>query len=587
MSFRDPGYLWLALLLIVPLVLYLLPMPRRRALTSALYLWERFLKMQPYGQVSERFRRAVGLALMLAILGLMILAAADLTVGRAVVRAPRLIVLLEASASMNAVRGARERPQTGLALAKTAAAQLTRSLESGCRVTVVEAARDLRTLAEWESAGGAAEAVSRIGPCDGAADLGAALDEAFRLWGGDPQVQLFAFTDRDLPKTAWGDRARAWIAPTAGDNVAVVSLDVRRRGRTIVAGFALANYGRSARTVRGHVSTRSGAQPAPEVRATIEDVTLAPGQLVRREARFEEGDGVVVEAGIDGAADALAADDTAFAEVPAVEAQAVRVVWPDEKKQNDYVAAVLGALQDQGIMTLAKEGEGAGRAAPPAVTVYVYHAPDSWRAAGSRPADRGAILLYPLQGESIRIAGLCAEPVRVDRQAEHPLLEDVDLRGLEVKDAVQAAVPEWAQPLVWAQSSQGELPLIWAGETNGTRVVFSGIPLLPAASRLPLAASFPVLMRNAVEWMLPAATIRRPGDRIGTWTSRRAGLAMGPGNHAYAFSVLSAPESDLRRPDAARAEPFPHRRPLAGILAVLAVGLLAVEWGLFHKRLTE
>ena len=58
MTFLAPSYLWLFLLLIIPLILYLLPMPRRRVKTAALYLWERFLEKEPFGKASEKIRRA-------------------------------------------------------------------------------------------------------------------------------------------------------------------------------------------------------------------------------------------------------------------------------------------------------------------------------------------------------------------------------------------------------------------------------------------------------------------------------------------------------------------------------------------------
>ena len=59
MSFREPAALWFALLLLVPLVLYLLPMPRRRVAASALYLWQRFLASERYGRTSERYREVL------------------------------------------------------------------------------------------------------------------------------------------------------------------------------------------------------------------------------------------------------------------------------------------------------------------------------------------------------------------------------------------------------------------------------------------------------------------------------------------------------------------------------------------------
>jgi hypothetical protein len=132
-------------------------------------------------------------------------------------------------------------------------------------------------------------------------------------------------------------------------------------------------------------------------------------------------------------------------------------------------------------------------------------------------------------------------------------------------------------------------------------VLFVGIPLLPSGSRLPVVASFPVLLRNALRWMLPHTEALRPGDRIegpagegtpgppGTsGTSRRTGFVAHAGDSKmHPFSVLSAEVSDLRRPAPLESESFARRRSLAMPLVLLAIALLGVEWGLFHRRLTE
>jgi hypothetical protein len=97
-----------------------------------------------------------------------------------------------------------------------------------------------------------------------------------------------------------------------------------------------------------------------------------------------------------------------------------------------------------------------------------------------------------------------------------------------------------------------------------------------------------VLMRNACLWMLPQAKVLRPGETVDGWTSRRAGMAENPHNgQNYAFSTLSAAESDLRREPAAEETPVARRQSLAMALVGLAVVLLTVEWGLFHRRFTE
>ena len=584
MTLRNPGFLYLALLLIVPLVLYLLPMPRRRIATAAVYLWERFLKSEPFGGASDRLRRMIGFTLLVTILACLILAAVDLAVGGSGIDASKVIVLVDASASMNAARDRASSLDRG----KTAATNLIDSLSGGTEVAVVEAAGRmtvLRPLAAVDA--DAARTVRAIEPFDGPTDLPAAMAEAYRVFGADPKTKLYVFTDAPLPpEDPWADRANAWVAPPAGENIAVTTISVTRRGKTLTVRFTLANFGRTARTLSGAIWL--GNRPV----RSFDDVSLAAGQSAEQSASFNDpGSASIVQVRLDPPeGDALAADNVAGIVVPPADAQAVAVVAPNGQKPNAYVSAMLATLVEEGVVTLATPN-----AASPPLTVYVNHSPDVW-------PEGGAIVLYPLRSGVVKVSGLANESVTVTRQVRHPLLRGVDLRGLSVKGAVRTEVPDWAEPIVFA----GDMPVVWAGSTGkiiGTaaqreilpptplheqKVLLVGIPLSAAGSRLPLAAAFPVLMRNAANWMLPEPEALRPGGMIGGWTRRRTGLERRPGDPmTHAFSVLSAAESDLRRPDASEPPEYTARTPLAGFLVALAAVLMVTEWALFHKRLTE
>jgi len=605
-SFQKPDLLWLCLALLVPLVLYLLPMPRRRVMSTTLFLWERFLRSEMLGRTSERFRRALGLALLAVILAALIAAAAELSIGAPRVNARRLVVLVDASASMNA-RGAAvpaagagrtpapPRGESNLDRAKRAAADLVASLGARTEVAVAEAAGQLRLISAFQPGGReAADAVAAIGPFDGPTDLGRLLGQAFQLWGEEDECEIHVFSDAPLPESRWGRRAHAWIAPPAGDNSAIVALAAQRRGKKIVARFTLANYGRGPQTLAGTVL----ANDVP--RSTFQGIVLGPGDTAQQQATFEEPASATLVVRLDIPADALAADNEACIRVPGLEDLRVRVARPAGGKHNTYLGAVLSALQEQG--TIGQISQAAPDAGPPGaptpLTIFVNQAPEAWPAGG-------AIVLYPLRAGVMGISGLHPEPVTITRQAPHPLLEGVELRGLVVKDVVHAQPPSWAEPIVWA----GDLPVVWAGETNSrgagvppvfhqaggtpapqgkTKALIVAMPLTTDDSQLPLLASFPMLLHNACLWMLPQPQVLRPGEMIDGWTSRRAGLAENPHDgRRYAFSTLSAGESDLRREAAAEETPIGRRQPLALALVMFATVLLPIEWGLFHRRFTE
>ncbi len=627
MSFGAPEFLWFALFLVVPLLLYLLPMPRRLVAASALYLWQRFLASEPFGKTSERFRRALGFALLAAILACLVLAAADLLVGSSSVKARHVIVLVKSSASMNAVSGGK----SNLDRAREAAGEMIQSIGGSSSLTIVEAADQLHVIYPMGKTGSEAVGrLARIQPFDGPVDLQRMLDETCQLWGQDDGAEIYVFTDAALPPSRWNGRAHAWIAPSAGGNVAVTGLVAQRRGPEVTVDFTVSNFDKASRKLAGAVQCNQ------QTRATFDDIVLEPGQSAQRTAKFDEAREAQVEVRLDGAHDALAADDSAFAVVPALDELKVAVRWPEALKRNDYVSAVLTALVNEGsagsivedfsngpVAVLPPATEGALPVAPvpcakssdAAVTVFVNHMPAAWPKGGS-------IVLYPLKSGAVEVAGLRADTLAVTRQAQHPLMADVDLRGLQVKGAVLAKPPAWADVLAWGT----DVPLIWAGlrrdgtataaqaglrrdgtataaqaglrqdgaaaaaqagQTGQSKVLFVGIPVMPSGSQLPLVVGFPMLMRNAMAWMLPAASARQAGSDVDGWTSRRAGFHKGPDGRMQAFSVLSAGESDLRRDGNVPSESFTPRHSLSGVLVVLAILLLPLEWGLFHKRLTE
>ena len=580
MSFREPHLLWLLWLLIIPIMLYLLPIPHRRSATSALFLWDRFLRSERFGRTSERFRRALGFACIIAVLVCLCLAAADLTVGTSSIKARRLIVLVDASASMNAVVD----DESNLSRARAAAARLIGSLDADTKVAVMEATGELDVLLPFgPSRREAIRTVMKIEPFDGPGDLSRALEEAHRLWGTADDVEVYAFTDRRPDETAWGERLRAWIAPKAGDNPAIVRLSARRVGREVVARFALANYGRSPRTLAGSILA-NGLE-----RDFFKGVTLDPGQVVERTTRFEEVNATALQIKLDvgDGEDAIEVDDEARMIVPSLDDMRVRVLWPEKGGHNVYVRSVLSSLREQG------SGEPSSQAAedgPGRVAVYVNRQPTAW-------PQGGAIVLCPFKSGLLQIDGVLEKPVVVTRQAAHPLMEGVALRGLSVKKIVRARVPGWARPLAWA----GDQPLMWAGECpsgnpetpSGSRdgkckVLFIGVPPALFASRLPLTPSFPALMRNALLWMLPPTEAMRPGDYRNGWTSRTTGfIENGTDGKVCAFSLLDGRESDLRREDAEGEDPPSGRRSLAAFLIAAAILLMGLEWALFHKRITE
>ncbi len=566
MSFSNPGYLWLLLFIIIPLILYLMPLPRKRINTSALFLWEKFLGAEPFGRSSERFKRFLGFTLTALIITLLVFAAADLSVGVSPVKAKSLIILMDNSASMNAVSSGK----SNFEKAKAAAAKIAESLDAGSLVSVVEAADELRVI--YPSGVPSRETVRKIEGIesfDGPVDVLAMLEKAFKLWGNKEGTEIYMFTDREPPESAWGTRVRSWIAPHAKWNAGIIALSAERAGDDIIAKFTVANYGENNATLSGAVfgNGRTGG--------TYEERGVAPGTAREETIRFTESGRAAVNVTLSarGIEDRLDIDNEARVIVPSIDEMRVNVVWPDIKSRNTYVLSVLAALRAEGVGYPVSGAEGEGGAASVFVNIMPSVLPKN-----------SSVIICPYLSGFVEVQGLLDKPVVIDRQADDPLLKDVNLRGLSVKGVVLTKVPGWAKPLVWAEDK----PIIWAGEINGIRIFYIGIPASAASSRLPLTPSFPALMKNSLSWMLPRQEILRAGEYINGWTSRKIGFIESKAdNRSHAFSLLDAGESDLRNVSGNESALPPGRRSLAPLMTVLAMILLGLEWILFHKRYTE
>jgi len=104
-------------------------------------------------------------------------------------------------------------------------------------------------------------------------------------------------------------------------------------------------------------------------------------------------------------------------------------------------------------------------------------------------------------------------PSIVDWRNTHPLLRFVGFDTVQVAQSLAVKAPGWAIPIVDSPQS----PLILAGELGRQRLVWIGFDLLQ--STWPLRLSFPIFIANAVQWLNPATVAANraflhPGDSI-------------------------------------------------------------------------
>lgn len=480
------------LLLAIPLiVLYMLRLRRQDLSVSSSFLWRQALLDRTVNMPWNRLRRNLLLLLQLLLLLLLVLALARPFLQTSTVATGNMVVILDASASMQATdeAGGISRFEQ----ARRQVASLVDGLSGEARMSLVWAGPQSQVaLAASGSQSALHSTLNAMSPSNGGTDMAQAvtLGIASARQLGNATVVLIsdgAFSGvEQLPQVP--GKAVYIAVGKSGRNVAITALSLRSAAGgpqlfasvantgAITTGALLSIY------VDGKLrdSRNLGLNAAGEQSITLADLPLDT-RIV--EAQLQAGDP---------ASNVLAADDKAWAVMPGAPASKVLLVTAGDSFLEKALNLVPG-------MQLFK-------------TTPANYAPSSGFGLtvldGSVPATLppGNLLLFaPTNSVLVPVSGTLAYPAIGQVAVNDPLLQYVDLSGLHIASAQRITAPSWARTLV---STPAGDPLIFAGETGGRRVAVIAFDL--HQSDLPLQVAFPILISNLVSWLQPATSVDAP-----------------------------------------------------------------------------
>lgn len=602
----------LGLLVALPiLALYLLRLRRREVTVSSHFLWQQALQDLSANTPLQRLRRHTLLFLQLAIVTLLALALARLAWETSAPLGGHVLLVVDASASMQA-RGSNGNTRFADALQRAQA-----EVSPADRVTLILADKQARLLLDAQPASSPAAAAAFATAQAGAG--GADWEGAFTLAlaRADAQTRTLLLSDND--------HAAAFL-PAALPNVRVVSVGEPAPNLALTA-FALRALPDGTRQLFAEVFNASDMSASGTLTLRRDGVLWqslpfsAPARARTPLVLGTEGTFAVLQGRITADppfADALAADDTAWAIAPQqAQARLLLVAAEDER----FVSSALASLEGVQVFRTSPE-----RRTLPEGTFDLFVLVD---ALPDALPDGNLLLLNPPHSSALFTLGetLPATQNPQTQLPQHPLNQLVQWEGVTVR-ATRAVDAQWAQTLV----SVGGQPFVLAGETGGRRVVL--LPFALNDTDLPLQIAFPVFIANAVAWLTPSAayterTHYRAGEtvqlalplaadaaRITTPDGSTHTLARGAafpfsdalgvysvaalgadgrvlGTQFFAVTLFNAQESDLTprpfsAPPAANvttaADTQRERQELWGALLLLAFALLLLEWTWYHRQ---
>lgn len=502
MTFLNPLGLALAALAIPIVLLYMLRLRRREAVVSSHFLWQRALKDYAANTPWQRLRRHLLLLLQLLALALLVVALARPALPSSTPSLGRVVVMLDASASMQAVEVG---GQTRWALALERARQLVDALGAGDEMLLLRVGQTVDVLSDFTADRArlwAALEAAEVG--FGTADWETAFTTAAASASAQPDTRIMILSDGSsgqlgeivLPATV--TQPRLILIGRRSDNVALAMLAIRDEptgGRQIFA--QVVNHG--AEPVTLSLTFRLDGVLWRSQEATIDGESLRSFTLSVAQP-FETVQAALV---VPPEQDALTLDNVAFAVAPLRQSRRILLVSAAPFSFMERVLSVLPGVQlvqgDPTRGTLPVERydayvfEGYLPAALPEADMLIVNPPRD-----TALFTREGTLDLPREAQVV--------------QPDHPLLSFVDLSALNLR---QLAVIRSAtlQPLV----TMGGEPLLLAGERGTQQIAL--LPFSLSDSDLPLQIAFPILMANLLEWFTPQTQLARiesllPGDLL-------------------------------------------------------------------------
>jgi len=477
MQLLTPVGLWLLALAIPILLLYMLKLRRKQVQVSSILLWERLLRDQQANTPWQKLKRNLLLLLQLLILAALALAFARPALPTPVVASGSVIVLLDASASMNATDASPTRFET----ARRSIQTLINSLPGGSQMTIILVGNAPQALISAETDQSLLRnALAAAQPSQGSADWQA----AFALAAGaahSQNVTTVIVSDGGLPENGLpalpGDVRYVPIG-ASDDNLAISALALRARQL-----FAeVSNYSAADRTVllslylndelltARQLELKAGASQS----LSLDKLPETPG-VYRARISAPQGDAAL---------DVFPLDDVAFAVNQDAATRRVLLV----SKGNLYLEQLLASLPGiQPFRALT------GEIPSDPFDLYIFD--------GILPAQlpAGNLLLINPNSNPLFDVGAAFKEMTAVQVRDHPLTRFVDWSNVHILQAKTVQPPAWADVLVSTTSG----PLVFAGETGGRRIAALTFDL--RESDLPLQVAYPILFSNLINYLVPPA----------------------------------------------------------------------------------
>lgn len=487
MFFESIASLWFALSLPAIIVMYLFKRKYIDTPVSSHMLWNRVLRDMEANRPWQKLRNRLLMILQLLVAALLVIALMKPFIWSEQTARDHVVIVMDNSASMQSRLNADEQT-TRLASAKQMVLDWAADEARGSRFTLISIGTAPELLLSGNSSyDSLSDALDKVVPHYGRAAYDEAMSLAAALTRGDSQAEIRLFTD-----TQWLDSGSGIQVDVP---LTIEQLGAGERGNVQVVQFGVRQSGTDSAAVTGVATLKNwGDTPAEfdlsvyaseQIAETSRETLQAEEQKTVYFQNLPASEVYRLEADVD---DLLREDNIAYAFLAGDHSMKAVLI----SEGNLFLEKAL-ALAGVEYMKVQKNGSDYALPAS-SFDLLIIDSVDETELSGEewdRHLNNKPVWYIHSGMQGVETALPSAEY----QVADHPVTRYIRLQDTYITSAWQGEPPSWAIPVV----SSGALPLVYAGEENGhERLLFT---FALHQSDLPLRFDFPILVRNAVDWL--------------------------------------------------------------------------------------
>lgn len=492
MRILSPWFALLGLLAIPIILLYMLKFQRQKIEISSILLWQMVLQDRQANRPWQKLKRNLLMLVQLIILFALVIALTQPAIPGSAISNAQVIVILDATASMQAS----DVPPSRFETAKDELLKIINDLPNSSELTLIRASSEpVVLLAHSQDKSEMREVVETATASFGEANWRAvfALVNA-SITVSDHLVVLLSdgnFPDEDI--SLYTDQFEYRQIGSSENNVGINAFSISQAGSGSELFIKIHNYSDSSKSAllsifQGEELLQAKGIEIQAGKNFSEVLTDLPTGIQTYTARLSSDAG-------DDALDDYPLDDQAYVAYHPTESKRILLV----SRGNFFLEQFLSVLPDADAYRVFSSETGQESPLPiEGFSIFIYD--------GFFPEklpNGNILLINPPENPIFDVSPVTQEYGRVD-VADHPLTQYVEWDQVQILQTKVIALPEWGEPLVTSEVG----PLVFVGEFQSHRFAVISFDLLD--SDLPLQVTFPILFDQLLRYLNPPVMYDAP-----------------------------------------------------------------------------